>query len=142
MALLEKKLEVKQSDIPGAGLGLFTTETINKGDKIVEYKGKIKTWAEAKHDDGNFYIFYVNDQHVIDGATNKKGLARFINDAKGLTRIKGVTNNAEFVCVGLRVFVVATKNIPAGSEILVGYGKEYWQVIRKNQKIDSPKASK
>ncbi|MEJ7680248.1 MAG: hypothetical protein WKG06_20820 [Segetibacter sp.] len=44
-------------------------------------------------------------------------------------------NNAEFVLDDLKVFVKATRgDIPAGSEIFIGYGKEYWQVIRRNQK--------
>jgi hypothetical protein len=33
------------------------------------------------------------------------------------------------------VYIDATRDIPAGAEILVDYGKEYWDVIRYNQKI-------
>ncbi len=139
MALLEKQLEVKESNIPGAGKGLFTNEYIPKGTKIVEYKGKIRKWEELQYNHSNYYIYYVNDNHVIDGGSNKKSLARYINDAKGLKKIKGLTNNAEFICDGLRVFVVSTKNIPAGAEIFVGYGKEYWDVIRSNLKVDAKK---
>ncbi|HEX8356334.1 MAG TPA: SET domain-containing protein-lysine N-methyltransferase [Segetibacter sp.] len=137
MALLEKHLEVKESNIPGAGSGLFTREFIAKGTRIVEYKGKIRTWKEVQYDDGNLYIFYVTRNHVIDGGNYKRSIARYINDAKGLTKIKGLTNNAEFVRDGLRIFVDATKDIPAGAEIFVGYGKKYWEVIRKNLKLDT-----
>jgi hypothetical protein len=137
MALLEKHLEVKESNIPGAGSGLFTREFIAKGTRIVEYKGKIRTWKEVQYDDANLYIFYVNRNHVIDGGNYKRSIARYINDAKGLTKIKGLTNNAEFVRDGLRIFVDATKDIPAGAEIFVGYGKKYWEVIRKNLKLDT-----
>jgi len=136
MALLEKQLEVKDSSIPGAGKGLFTSKFIAKGTRIVEYKGKIRTWEEVKLDDSNYYIFYVNENHIIDAASYKRSPARYINDAKGLQRINGLKNNAEFICEGLRVFVDATRDIPAGAEIFVGYGKDYWQVIRKNQKVD------
>ncbi len=66
-----------------------------------------------------------------------KVLARYVNDANGLTRIKGVTNNSEFVNDGLRVFIIATKNIAAGKEILSAYGKEYWEVARANLKVDA-----
>jgi SET domain-containing protein len=132
MPLLEKQLEVKESNIPGAGKGLFTTTFIPKGTRIVEYKGRIRTWKEVENDDSNYYIFYVNENHVIDGGRTKTSLARYINDAKGLKKIKGLNNNAEFVIDGLRAFVDAKKDIPAGSEIFVGYGKEYWDIIRKN----------
>ncbi len=134
MALLEKQLEVKESNIPGAGRGLFTSKFIPKGTRIVEYKGKIRTWKEVRHDDGNYYIFFVTQNHIIDAATYKKTLARYINDAKGLKKIKGLNNNTEFVCDNLRVFVESTRDIAAHAEIFAGYGKEYWQVIRKNQK--------
>ncbi len=63
-----------------------------------------------------------------------------MNDAKGLTRIKGKSNNAEFLNEGLRVFVIAKKNIEAGEEILVGYGKPYWDIVRHNIKIDKQKS--
>lgn len=135
MALLKKQLEVKESNLPGAGKGLFTTKFIAKGTRIIEYKGKIRTWKDVQFEDSNYYIFFVNDEHVIDAGKNKKSLGRYINDAKGLQKIKGLVNNAEFICVGLRVFVDATRDIPAGGEIFVGYGKEYWKVIRRNLKL-------
>ncbi len=60
-----------------------------------------------------------------------------MNDAKGLNKVKGLNNNAEFIREKFKVFIEAIRDIPAGAEILVSYGKEYWQVIRKNKKIDA-----
>lgn len=137
MALLEKQLEVKGSNIADAGRGLFTSKPIPKGMKIVEYKGRIRTWKEVENDYNNYYIFFVNEQHVIDASVNNKSIAKYINDAKGLQKIKGLNNNAKFVIEDLKVFVKAIKDIPAGSEIFAGYGKDYWQVIRKNLKLDN-----
>ncbi len=142
MALLEKQLEVKESNIPGAGRGLFTTKLIPKGARIVEYKGKTRTWKEVKDDDSNYYIYYVTRNYIIDASGYKKSMARYMNDAKGLKKIKGLNNNAEFIRDRFKIFVDAKRNIPAGAEILVSYGKEYWQVIRKNQKIDAKKNHK
>ncbi len=139
MALLEKQLEVKESNIPGAGRGLFTNNFIPKGTRILEYKGRIRKWKEVKHDDSNYYIYYVTRNHIIDARRCKKSLGRYMNDAKGLKKIKGLYNNTAFIRDGLRVFVEATRNIFEGTEILVSYGKEYWQVIRKNQKLDIKK---
>jgi SET domain-containing protein len=136
MVLLEDQLIIKQSTLPGAGKGLFTKKFIPKGTRIIEYKGKISNWKDVEHSQGeNPYIFYVKRDHVINAAPYKKALARFANDARGLKRIKGLTNNAEYQEDGLRVFIVAKKDIPPGSEILVDYGKEYWDVIRYNNKI-------
>ena len=134
MALLEKQLVVRRSTIPGSGKGLFTKEFIPKGTRIVEYKGKITTWKEVKHDNGsNGYIYYVTRNHVIDARTYTKALARYANDARGVQKIKGVTNNAVYAEDKLKVYIESTKDIPPGSEILVSYGKEYWDTIRYNK---------
>jgi SET domain-containing protein len=136
MALLEKSLIVKKSTIPGAGDGLFTKAFIPKGTRIVEYTGKICTWKEVNHDEGrNGYIYYVKRYHVIDARFHEKSMARYANDAQGLTRIKGINNNCEYNIEGLRVFIDAKKDIPAGTEILVDYGREYWSVIRYNNRL-------
>ncbi len=136
MALLDKSLVVKKSKIPGAGDGLYTTVFIPKGTRITEYTGKICTWKEVNHDEGrNGYIYYVKRYHVIDARFHEKTLARYANDAQGLIKIKGINNNCEYNIDGLRVFIDAKKDISAGSEILVDYGREYWSVIRYNNRL-------
>jgi len=143
MAIPEKYLVVKKSTLPGAGKGLFTKKFIPKGTQIVEYKGRIGKWKNIEKDPGkNKYIFYVKRDHVIDAKPFKKAMARYANDARGLKKIKGLVNNANYVEKGLKVFIEAKKDIPAGSEILVDYGKEYWDVIRHNRKIDEMNALK
>jgi len=139
MALLEKELFVKTSTIPGAGNGLFTKKFIPKGTRIVEYKGRKTVWKEVKDDDHNGYIYSINRNHVIDALKTKSALARYANDAKGLTRIKGITNNAEYVNENYRAYIEATKDIPAGAEIFVSYGDDYWRVIRENIRLDKQK---
>ncbi len=137
MALYDKVLKVRKSRVPGAGKGLFTTGFIPRGSKITEYKGKIKTWKEVKDDEAeNNYIFYVNRNHVIDAKPRKKALARYANDARGITRVKGVKNNSIYATEGLKVYIEAIRDIPPGEEILVAYGKEYWDVARENRRID------
>lgn len=139
----QKNLVIRKSTLPGAGKGLFTRRFIPKGTRIAEYKGKISTWKEVQHDEGsNAYIYYVNRNHVIDAGSDKRSVARYANDARGLQRVKGISNNALYTEEGLRVFIEAKKDIPAGSEILVDYGREYWQVIRYNKKIDEKQKKK
>jgi len=134
MALLEKQLVVKKSTLKGAGKGLFTTKAIPKGTRIVEYKGKIGTWKEASSGRSfNGYIYYVNKDHVIDAKKTVDALARYANDARGLSKIEGLNNNSKYVIDdNNRVYIEAVKNIDAGGEIFVGYGKEYWDVVREN----------
>jgi uncharacterized protein len=133
MPLLEKHLIIKRSTLKGAGKGLFTSKDIPKGTKIVEYKGKITTWKEVDDRKGlNAYIYYVNRNHVIDARTTKKEFARYANDAKGLLRSEGISNNCTYEIEGIKVYIKAMRKIPAGSELFVGYGKEYWDIIKEN----------
>jgi uncharacterized protein len=141
MALLEKHLVVKASTIPNSGKGLFTKKFIPKGTRIVEYKGKISAWKDVKDEDGkNGYIFYVNRNHVIDALPVKTALARYANDARGLVKIKGVTNNCDYITDGLKAYIESKKDITPGSEIFVDYGKDYWKVIRENIKLREKEA--
>ena len=140
MALLEKQLFVKDSTIPGAGKGLYTKKAIEKGTRIVEYKGRKTTWKDVKDDDTNFYIYTVNRNNVIDARRTLTALARYANDARGLSRVKSLTNNCVYVNEGTRAFIESVKDIPAGGEIFVDYTKEYWDVLRENIKIDKQRA--
>ena len=133
MALLEKHLYVKRSNIPKAGKGLFTRQFIAKGTVIVEYKGRITTWKEVLNGKVfNGYVFYLNRGHVIDCMPYKKALARFANDANGLNKIKNLKNNSKFIIQQNKVYIQVVKDICAGEEVLVSYGREYWKVIAEN----------
>lgn len=138
MIVPERKLLVKESTLPGAGKGLFTTEFIAKDTCIIEYKGTISTWKNVHHDDGNnAYVFFVNNNHVVDACNHLHELGRYANDAKGLQQTKGLTNNARYVVDKKRIFIYAVKNIPPGAEIFVGYGKDYWDTIKAHKKQDA-----
>jgi uncharacterized protein len=132
MALLEEFLEVKDSSIPNSGKGLFTKIFIPKGTLIVEYKGRRTTWKEVEDDYKNGYIYFISSSKVIDAKSYKKALGRYANDAKGLSRIKSIGNNSVYEVDGDKVFIKAVKDIAAGSEILVDYGKDYWEITKKN----------
>src|SRR3569623_3601158 len=98
MALLEKHLLIKNSRIPGAGKGLFTKEFIAKGTRIAEYKGRITTWKNVLEGKNfNAYVYYVNRNYVIDAIRRKTALARYANDANGLSQNHLFRNNAKYV---------------------------------------------
>lgn len=136
MALLEKHLFVDDSTIPGAGKGLFTKIEIPKGTRIVEYKGRRTTWKEVKDDSTNYYIYTINRNNVIDAQKTLSALARYANDARGFTRVKGLANNCVYINEGKKAFIESVKNIPAGAEIFVDYTQEYWKVLKENLRIE------
>jgi SET domain-containing protein len=132
---MQTKLYVKKSGLPEAGKGLFTRNFIKKGTYIIEYTGYIITWKRVleieKHTGVyNQYLYYVNRNHVIDATKCPDALARYINDARGLSKKTGVINNCKFTEKGKEVFIEALKDILPGEEILISYGKEYWDIIK------------
>ncbi len=142
MAYQEKHLCIKKSTLPGAGKGLFTKVFIPKGTRIVEYKGEVLSWREVGNmpDDRNGYVFYINRKHVIDAWNHEKALARYANDAKGITRCEGLRSNSDYIVDKKRCFITATRDIPAGSEIFVEYGADYWKVISYNLRLAGEKS--
>jgi SET domain-containing protein len=136
---MPQDLIVKKSKIPGAGKGLFTKRDIKKGERIVEYLGEIVTEAELNRradKDIYGYSFYISKKKCIDAYYTPDELARYANDAKGLTKVKGITNNCAYVIYKNSGWISAEKNIKAGEEIFVSYGAEYWKDVRYNIKLD------
>ena len=135
MAYLEKFLLVKKSLLPNAGKGLFTKKAIDKGTRIVEYKGKKRKWKDVKHLDGyNGYLMYITRNAVIDALPAVHTLGRYANDAQGLSKVKELRNNCEYVSEGNRCYIESKRPVDKGEELLVGYGKEFWQLQRKLRK--------
>jgi hypothetical protein len=130
-------LIVKTSTIPNAGNGLFAQKAFKKGSKIAEYTGTVISAKaadkKASATDGSAdYLINLSTGKVLDVFASKC-LAGIANDAEGFVKTKGFANNSEIQEDDeVRVWLVATKNIPAGGEILVGYGEEYWKVWKEN----------
>ena len=127
-------LVIKKSTLPGAGKGLFTLSDIKKGKLVCEYEGEKITWADATaRNDKNKggYVYYINEKICIDAYEYKNTFGRYANDAAGLTRLKGVRNNSTYDVIKNKVFIRATRNIPAGSEIFVSYGRSYWNIMKQ-----------
>ncbi|HTF05047.1 MAG TPA: SET domain-containing protein [Bacteroidia bacterium] len=139
-------LIVKKSRIKNAGKGLFTTSPIRKGDVIVEYKGEWMTWAKAMRRYDNDitaarYLFHISDKNTIDAQLTMDALARYANDAEGPGKT-GLKNNSEYAIIKRKPYIVASKNIGAGAEILVDYSGDYWEVMLAEEKDKEPKNKK
>ena len=118
---------------------MFTSRNIEKGELIIEYTGNVTTWENVRHDAANLYIYFVNEDHVINAKDHSESIARYANDANGLTRIDGLHNNSRFVNINGKIFIKATRLIRAGEEILVNYGKTYWETVKKNSELSRSK---
>jgi SET domain-containing protein len=138
---MQDMLFVKKSKLPDAGKGLFTNEKIKKGALIIEYTGEKLTWKQAvrrySKSDSMAYVFHISPKNCIDAQNTPDSLARYANDANA-TLSKKVKNNSEYQIVKRKAFIVATKSIKPGEEILVDYGDDYWG----EEEEETPKAKK
>lgn len=98
-----------------SGLGLFTLQPIPADKRIIEYVGIIISAEEADRRGGK-YLFDLDGKRAIDG-TARSNIARYINHS--------CRPNAEAFTSGNRIWIWSTKNIQAGEEITIDYGKEY-----------------
>lgn len=131
-------LYLKKSLIPGAGRGLFVKNEVKKGEIVCEYEGEIVPWSvcEKRAEEGHEgYAFFITKNRCVDAYFTKEAIARYANDAKGIGRVEGLRNNAQYEIKTRqgekRVFIVATKTLKANDEVLVDYGKDYWKNLNK-----------
>src|ERR1700710_1343366 len=107
------------------GLGLFATQPIKKGSKIVRYFGPLLD-SKKKKDDAveNKYLFELNGRWTIDGSI-RKNIARYINHACKPNAESDVKPRKR------KVVIRAIKNIEPGEEINYDYGTDYFKAYLK-----------
>jgi len=98
-----------------AGLGLFATRAFKKGERIIEYFGRVIS-KEEEYTSKSKYLFEVNSRKTIDGTT-RENFARYVNHS--------CKPNCEPNIVKGRVWIDAIKGIKAGEELSYDYGEEY-----------------
>jgi SET domain-containing protein len=115
-----KKFAVRRSS---AGLGLFATVPLQKGDLVIEYTGEIISDAEAQRRGGK-YLFELNDEWTIDGK-GRGNLARYINHSCQPNCYPEL-NETE-----TKVFIYAKRKIAPGEELTYNYGTDYFKRVIK-----------
>ena len=119
------KIERRQSSIHGNGV--FATEAIAKGERIVRYKGKLRSHAEvdeeygAVDEDGHTFLFTLNDDYVID-ANVDGNIARWINHSCAPNCEAVQEENAKGKTHKDKVFIEAIRDIAEGEELSYNYG--------------------
>ena len=118
-------LEVKDSLIKNAGLGLFTNSFIPKNTVFCEYSGTELTLLQTMRLKDKTYLmggFGLNCH--IDAKDHPNVLARYINDAREESE-----QNARFVKIKKlkKAQVLSIRDIQPGEEIYASYGSIYWR---------------
>mgnify|MGYP006170846315 CR=1 FL=1 len=120
-----KKIEARLSSIHGNGV--FATEAIAKGERIVRYKGLLRTHddVDAQYgdidEDGHTFLFTLNDEYVID-ANHKGNKARWINHSCDPNCEAVIEEHDGKNRKKDKVFIEAIRAIKPGEELTYNYG--------------------
>ena len=108
-----KIYKIQKYDIDKKGRGLYATKDIKEGTRIIDYVGKIitkkQTEESQKFDNAKpIYLFNLNKKYDMDGDVSWN-TARLINHS--------CSNNCDYNGIGLKLWVIAIKDIKKGEEI-------------------------
>lgn len=126
--------------VPNKGRAVFADKAIAKGDFVVEYKGDLLTYNEAKKREKLYendmskgsYMFYfkVNDvTYCLDATEENNTLGRLINHSKKNYNLKSKTATVNGTP---KLFFIASQDIAPGEELLVDYGERRRDVLKEN----------
>ncbi|MCD9028177.1 SET domain-containing protein-lysine N-methyltransferase [Luteimonas sp. BDR2-5] len=120
-----KKIEARLSSIHGNGV--FATEAIAKGERIIRYKGFLRSHADVDNEygdleeDGHTFLFTLNDDYVID-ANVDGNVARWINHSCEPNCEAVVQEDPKDRRHKDKVFIEAIRDIAEGEELTYNYG--------------------
>ena len=113
-----RRIQVRKSGVHGKGI--YALQPIRQGERLIEYKGAIISWAEAlrRHphdpsDPNHTFYFHLDEEAVIDGGEGGNA-ARWFNHA--------CDPNCIAEQDGRRVFIEALRDLHAGEELFYDYG--------------------
>ena len=129
----DEGVEIRASNITGAGSGLFACHDLKKGDPAGSYRGELMHFDEWKAPGGN-KDYGLNVPHDL-GYSNSYMVDGFIDfgESKGRFINEGSTNSENNVhpkwhstsSTSGFIYFAAKKAIPQGTEILYEYGAGY-----------------
>ena len=112
---------------PIHGNGVFAIAPIAKGERIVRYKGTLRTHDEVDaeygdvDEDGHTFLFTLNDEYVVD-ANAGGNVARWINHSCAPNCEAVIEENGKGKRHKDKVFIEAIRDIAEGEELLYNYG--------------------
>jgi hypothetical protein len=121
----KKKIVARLSPIHGNGV--FADELIRKGERVVRYKGKVRSHKQVdrlygeKQENGHTFLFTLNDDYVID-ANEDGNVARWINHSCAPNCEAVLEENDDGKPKKDKVFIEAIRDIQPGEELTYNYG--------------------
>ena len=130
-----KYLQVRKSQISGAGYGVFTTIDIPANEPVCLYEGVLEP-SELRDRESCYYV-HVNKQTVLN-ATLIDTIGKLINDAyrsRYKTNVKFGKFYQDSRVSRYPYFTIRSKRlIKAGEELFLSYGSGFWNSFRRHHK--------
>ncbi|TYZ66092.1 hypothetical protein PybrP1_013016 [[Pythium] brassicae (nom. inval.)] len=117
-------LQVQPSRLLNAGRGLFATRAFAQGSVVCVYTGEVLESARAWKLADKTYLMKLGGGRYVDARRCPRVLARYMNDCRG--RLGGFNVTLDKRPSEGRALVVALRDIAAGEELFVDYGRLYW----------------
>lgn len=151
----ESLVKVWPSSILGLGFGLFVTKDVEEGEVVCVYTGvrtsyEPENWKYTVEADWSNPVTGVLEKCYLDASSLNTASGRWVNDAcdyEGVHSdyVTGRKNNINFktriekqkhsTLDQWYIKMYAIVDIPAGSELFVRYGVDFWKRFRKEQNI-------
>lgn len=122
---MARKIVARQSPIHGNGV--FALEPIAKGERVVRYKGKLRSHddVDARYgelpENGHTFLFTLNEDYVID-ANVDGNVARWINHSCEPNCEAVMHEHKHGKRHKDKILIEATRDIAAGEELTYNYG--------------------
>lgn len=143
-------METKPNSLPpeaNAGLGVFVKVTVPASEILCEYRGAIVS-TNVQYESDHIYNAKTSTNEIIQIIPDmERPICSYINDCvvatpdgytdsevdaieRGEMKLKvypGYSHNAQALVTKMgKVFIISTKEIPAGTEVFYEYGNTYW----------------
>lgn len=137
-------LVIDKSQIPNAGLGVYTLDFIPKNTLIDEYYGRLST-----HSIGGEYVLYIDEKNCVDAFDFPRCFMAMINDCsfiprkfkkkkgkrRDITPKEYLDKNNQILkincffnndIINKKGYVYTLIDINPGEELFISYGPTYW----------------
>lgn len=121
----KRKIVARRSAIHGNGV--FAALPISKGERVIQYKGRLRTHAEVdaeygeENETGHTFLFTLNDDYVLD-ANVDGNIARWINHSCKPNCESSHEEDPKGRPEKDRIYIEAIRDIAPGEELTYNYG--------------------
>ena len=125
----EEFLFTQKSQLPNAGMGLYTAIDIYRDEIVAIFHGEVLTERQITLRVGkgkDRYFINLLDGKIVD-SMNTTCFAKYANDVRGSSKTTFRNNVKINIDDKNNVCLSSIRNIKAGDELFCSYGSRYWK---------------